>query len=195
MEMIRLCQPTTFEDWKTFYFEHAYTKNKQRLKVNDELLRELGERLYEKIKGVVLPEWTRAFAEITVEDCVEYIREVTLHRTYDGFNREKSVVHDNLAKEFPEVRFEESDSDLDHAGQVDYIGWVGDRAFGIQIKPISGVFTSSGQRTSERMKGSIETFKEKYSGTVFLIFSEHEVIKNKEVVDQIRAEIERLGAL
>jgi len=30
-----------------------------------------------------------------------------------------------------------SDSELDHAGDIDYIGKLGNKAFGIQIKPIT----------------------------------------------------------
>jgi len=49
----------------------------------------------------------------------------------------KSVVNDGLAKSFPEVEFEESDIELDHAGDLNYIGKVGDKTFGIHIKPIT----------------------------------------------------------
>ena len=73
---------------------------------------------------MVIPEWTEAFNSLTIEDCKEYIVNLTIHRTYDGYIREKSVVHDNLEKKFPEVIFEESDSELDHAGDIDYIGKV-----------------------------------------------------------------------
>jgi hypothetical protein len=47
---------------------------------------------------------------------------LAINRTYDGYVREKSVVNDNLAKRFPGIIFEESDSELDHAGDIDYIG-------------------------------------------------------------------------
>jgi hypothetical protein len=42
-----------------------------------------------------------------------------------------------MSKAFPSVIFEESSADLDHAGDIDYIGRVGTKAFGIQIKPIT----------------------------------------------------------
>jgi len=195
MELIRQCQPKTFDEWKEFYFANAYTKEKVPVKVDDNLIQEIGQRLYEKLKSVVMPEWTRAFEDITLEDCVEYIYEVTLSRTYDGFIREKSVVHDNLAKEFPDVVFEESDSDLDHAGDVDYIGKVEYRQFGLQIKPITAHFTIGGMKMSDRMKNSFDSFTAEFGGKVFIVFSEREEIKNKEVVDEIRKEIERLKTM
>lgn len=44
---------------------------------------------------------------------------MTINRTYDGYIREKSVVNDNLAKKFKDVIFEESDPELDYAGDID----------------------------------------------------------------------------
>lgn len=138
MELIRECQPKTFKEWKEYYFMKAYTKSKYKpIKVTKEILDELGVRLYEKITEVVIPEWTEAFSQITLKDCHDYIYEVTIPRTYDGFITEKSVINEGLAKVFPNVTFEESNADLDHAGDIDYIGKVGKKAFGIQIKPIT----------------------------------------------------------
>ncbi len=77
MELIRVGQPKSFEEWREFYFAHAYTKSKkQSIKVTKEMLDELGVRLYEKITEVVIPEWTEAFSQISLEDCRSYIYEV-----------------------------------------------------------------------------------------------------------------------
>lgn len=72
-----------------------------------------------------------------MQDCKDYIFNLTINRTYDGYIREKSVVNDGLAKLFPDIVFEESDPELDHAGDIDYIAKVGEKTFGIQIKPIT----------------------------------------------------------
>lgn len=133
--LIRECQPKSFEEWQQWYFEHAHTDGKIPSKITKESLEELGERLYVKIKEIVIPEWTEAFHQLTLQDCVDYIFNLTINRTFNGFIREKSVIEDNLVKEFPQVRFEESPPELDPAGDIDYLGWVDDKAFGIQIKP------------------------------------------------------------
>ncbi|OFY62227.1 MAG: restriction endonuclease, partial [Bacteroidetes bacterium RIFCSPLOWO2_02_FULL_36_8] len=133
MALIRECQPKSFEEWQKWYFQNANTDGKTPSKITKESLEELGERLYVKIKEIVIPEWTEAFNQLTLQDCVDYIFNLTINRTYDGFIREKSVIEDNLAKEFPNVKFVESDPELDHAGDIDYLGWVGKKAFGIQI--------------------------------------------------------------
>ena len=196
MAMIRECQPHTLQEWENYYFQNAYTEAKEPIKITQEVLVELGERLYEKITEVVIPEWTAAFSQITKQDCIDYIREVTIARTYDGFLLEKSVINDVLSKKFPEVRFEESDPALDHAGDIDYVGFVGEKAFGIQIKPITAGANFGNYNISDRMRASFSEFEKKYGGKVFIVFSSRsdnkKVIQNKEVIAEIQNEIKRL---
>lgn len=196
MALIRECQPKALEEWEKYYFEKAYTKSKEPVKITPETLNELGERLFAKITEVVIPEWTAAFEALTLEDCKEYIYEVTIVRTYDGFLLEKSVVNDGLAKQFPDVVFEESDPELDHAGDIDYIGRVGNKAFGIQIKPITANANFANYNITDRMSKSFQDFEKKYGGKVFVVFSSRsgnkKDIVNKEIVDEIEKEIERL---
>ena len=163
---------------------------------NPKIVEELGERLYEKITEVVIPELTEAFNQITKQDCYDYVYEVTLPRTFDGFLTEKSVINDFLAKKFPDVVFEESDSDLDHSGDIDYIGKVGGKAFGIQIKPVTANSNFGNYNLSERMQANFQQFEENYGGKVFILFSSKvgnkKEVKNKDVLDEIAAEIARL---
>lgn len=196
MALIRECQPNALNEWEEFYFEKAFSKSKTPIKVTKETLDELGERLYAKITEVVIPEWTAAFEGLSEEDCKEYIYQVTVVRTYDGFLLEKSVVNDGLAKIFPNVKFEESDPELDHAGDIDYIGVVGQKAFGIQIKPITANANFGNYNITDRMGASFQDFEEKYGGKVFVVFSTRtgnkKDIVNKEIIKEISVEIERL---
>jgi hypothetical protein len=195
MALIRECQPKSFEEWERWYFDHAYTDGKTKVKITPEILKELGERLYIKIKEIVIPQWTEAFEQLTLQDCVDYIFNLTINRTFDGFIREKSVVEDNLAKKFTTVRFEESDPKLDHAGDIDYLGWVGDYAFGIQIKPVTTNANFGNYSASERMKASFDSFKKKYKGKVFIVLSNKEKITNEKVIAEIEDEVNRLSKL
>jgi hypothetical protein len=192
MALIRECQPHTIEEWEQWYFENAYTEAKTKTKITKESLHELGERLYEKITEVVIPEWQAAFAGLTLQDCLDYIYNLTINRTFDGFVREKSVVNDGLAKIFTDIVFEESDPELDHAGDIDYIARVGDKAFGIQIKPVTARSNFGNYSATERMKASFADFEEKFGGKVFLIFSLDGEIANREVIAEIEKEIARL---
>lgn len=196
MALIRECQPKSFEEWEDWYFKNAYTNSKDKSKITKELLNELGERLYDKITSIVIPEWTDAFDKLTLTDCKDYIYNLTINRTYDGYIREKSVIEDNLAKVFVEVKFEESDPELDHAGDIDYLGFVGKYAFGIQIKPVTAQSNFGNYSPTERMKNSFESFKKKYNGNVFVIFSVKGEIENKDfILTNIKKEIDRLKKL
>ena len=192
MALIRECQPQTIDDWEKWYFENAFTEAKTKTKITKESLQELGERLYEKITEVVIPEWQAAFAALTLQDCIDYIFNLTINRTFDGFVREKSVVNDGLAKIFPELTFEESDPELDHAGDIDYIAKIGDKAIGIQIKPVTVKANFGTYSATERMKASFADFEEQFGGKVFVVFSLDGEIRNKEIIGQIAVEIKRL---
>ena len=195
MALIRECQPSSYEEWKKWYFENAYTATKSPVKLSIESLTELGERLYEKIQTFVIPDWQEAFSQLTLQDCIDYIYNLTINRTYDGYIREKSVVNDGLAKKFPNVIFKESDPELDHAGDIDYVAEVGSYQFGIQIKPVTANANFGGYSLSERMKASFNDFTERYGGKVFIVYSQKGEIANTEVIDNIREEIERLSRL
>jgi hypothetical protein len=192
MALIRECQPQTIEEWEKWYFENAFTEAATKTKITKENLQELGERLYEKITEVVIPEWQAAFQQLTLQDCVDYIYNLTINRTYDGFLREKSVVNDGLARIFPDILFEESDPELDHAGDIDYIGRVGDKAFGIQIKPVTAKANFGNYSATERMKASFAAFERDYGGKVFVVFSLKGEIANADIVTAIENEIKRL---
>jgi hypothetical protein len=195
MALIRECQPKTIEEWEKWYFEKAHTDGKNPIKITKKALEELGERLYVKITEIVIPEWQEAFRQLTLQDCIDYIYNLTIKRTYDGFYREKSVVTEILEKNLSDVKFVESEPELDHAGDIDYLGYVGKKAFGIQIKPVTAKANFGNYSPSERMKASFREFERKYGGKVFIVFSIDDEITNKEVLKEIEAEINRLKKL
>lgn len=195
MALIRECQPQTIEEWEKWYLENAETAGKNTCKITKESLTELGERLYAKITEVVIPEWQEAFAQLTEQDCINYIFNLTINRTYDGYIREKSVVYDGLALLFPELTFEESDPELDHAGDIDYIVRLNNKAIGIQIKPTTAKANFGNYSPSERMKANFTDFTNKFGGKVFIVFSLDGEIANKDVIEEIRKEIARLRVM
>jgi hypothetical protein len=192
MAMIRQCQPRTFQEWEDWYFKNAFTNTKQPIKITKEILTELGQRLHEKITEIVAPQLHEALSTLTLQDCIAYIYELTIHRTFDGYLAEKSVVHDTLAKEFPDIVFEETNPDLDHAGDIDFLGKVGNKAFGLQIKPITAHASLGNFSVTARMEQSFRDFEEQFGGKVFIVFSIEDKIRNKEVIAEIKQEIERL---
>ena len=195
MALIRECQPKDLHEWEEFYFTHAQTRTKEPIAVTREILTELGERLYEKIVNFVIPDIREAARSLTRDDCIDYVYQVTLLRTFDGFQTEKSVIYDNLSKKFPEVSFEESNPELDHAGDVDFIGKVGNKAFGIQIKPITAHANLGNYDVSARMAQNFKLFEQQFGGKVFIIFSTDDKVRNEDVYDKLLTEINRLQSL
>ena len=192
MNLIRQCQPSSIEEWEKWYFNNAMTEGKTPLKITRESLLELGERLYTKMTELVIPQLQEAINSLTRQDCVDYVYNLTINRTFDGYQREKSVVNDGLAKIFKDIIFEESDPELDHAGDIDYVAHVGNYQIGIQIKPITANANFGGYSLTERMKASFEAFKEEYGGEVFVVFSLDGKIANPDVIEEMSKEIKRL---
>lgn len=192
MNLIRQCQPSSIEEWENWYFTNAQTSGKTPVRISKDTLHELGERLYIKMTELVIPQIQEAINNITRQDCLDYVYNLTINRTYDGYQREKSVVNDGLAKIFKDIEFVESDPELDHAGDIDYVAKVGDFQIGIQIKPVTANANFGGYSLSERMKNSFENFTEKYGGRVFIVYSLRGEIANREVLDSISDEIEKL---
>jgi hypothetical protein len=195
MALIRECQPMTIEEWEKWYYDNAFTDGKTKEKVTKEALDELGFRLHHKITTIVIPEWQEAFRELILQDCVDYIHNLTINRTFDGYIREKSVVNHGLAKIFPLIKFEESSPYQDHACDIDYLGFVGEKAFGIQIKPVTAKGNFGNYSVSDRMNASFRDFEEEFSGKVFIVFSLDGEIGNIEIINDIENEIKRLKNL
>lgn len=149
----------------------------------------MGERLYVKITEIAIPGWTEAFRQITLDDCVDYIYNLTIRRTWDGYQREKSVVTDGLKPLFPDIEFIESDPELDHAGDIDFLGKVNSYAIGIQVKPATAKANFGNYSPSERMKLGFDSFTQKYGGKVFIIYSVKGEIANPEVLVEIENEL------
>jgi len=195
MALIRECQPQSLEEWENWYFGNAYTETKKPIKVTREVLTELGERLHVKFREIVIPQLEDAINAITEEDCIEYVFQLTINRTYDGFMTEKSVVHGSLAKIFGGVEFRETDPELDHAGDIDYLGIVGAKAFGIQIKPVTANANLGNLSVTARMEESFRDFEDPFGGKVFIVFSMDGRIANEQVTKEIEEEIERLRSI
>jgi hypothetical protein len=193
MALIRECQPGTIAEWEQWYFDNASTEGNTKTRITGDSLKELGERLYIKITEVIIPEWEAAFRELTLQDCIDYIRNLAINRTYDGFVREKSVVNNVLSKIFPNVEFTESDPQLDHSGDIDYVVKVGNKALGIQVKPVTAKSNFGSYSATERMRNSFNNFEATFGGKVFIVFSLDGDIVNQDIIEQIRKEIERLS--
>ncbi len=84
-ESIRQCTPKTIEEWREYYFKNVRSK---------EHIESLGKKLYIKIAEVIQAE----VEEITEEDCIDYMIQLVIDRTFDGYILKSKRFMDNLKK-------------------------------------------------------------------------------------------------
>lgn len=182
---IRKCAPKTLEEWEKYYYENVYPK---------EHLEEIGRKLYVKISEVLRAE----IDNITEEDCIQYVINLVIKRTYDGYVTEKKTIYEQL-QNILGVKIEPAPDEWDRKYNVDFYIKVNEKYIGIQIKPAGYAFIP--QIINER-KNQIKThekFTKKYGGKVFFIISvkngDKKEIYNKEIIEEIKEEIRRLKNL
>ena len=182
-EAIRKCAPKSLEEWQSFYFANVRS---------EEQIVDLGKKLYVKITEVLVAE----IDEITEEDCINYIKQLVIDRTYDGYVREIKTIYEQLQSIVKE-KIEPAPDEWDRLFNVDFFIKINERYIGLQIKPVSQV-SSIPEIYKEKgiQHKSHKQFKAKYGGSVFYLFScksgDKKIIVNTEVIDEIKQEISRL---
>ena len=182
-EEIRKCAPKTIKEWQDYYFKNVYPK---------EHLINLGKKLYIKITEVLVSE----IDQITEEDCINYIFNLVINRTFDGYMTERKTIYEQL-QDILEVKIEPAPDRWDRLFNVDFFIKINGKYIGLQIKPAGGVSHIS-QIFKERRLQKIthKKFPNKYGGKVFYVISIKEggkkKIYNTEVIEEIKKEIKRL---
>ncbi len=191
-ELIRRCAPRKFEEWESFYFENAVQKKRAGQRISREYLEELGRKLYVKLSEVVQSE----LSSITEQECIDYVFNLVLNRTYEGYRTEVETVYGSLERELGR-RIEPASDDWDRTYNVDFYIQIGEKYIGIQIKPVAKGKSINDYQWEEMHRRNHERFKARFGGEVFFVFSraveKKKEILNKEVILQIKAEIERLS--
>ncbi len=205
-EAIRACAPRSFEEWQEYYLREVPKKHvpPNWVKMGEtmqEHLKEVGRRLYVKISEQLRNE----VESITEEDCITYVEEVVLRRTFDGYQSERYTVYEQVQEYLHQVglsfHIEPSPSEWEGKYNVDfYINiaeYINKKVFiGLQIKPISYNHFDTMRTWHKWMRSSHERFTRDFQGKVFIIFSfskgKRKEIVNKEVLHEIAEEIKRL---
>ncbi len=181
-EEIRKCTPKSLKDWEDYYYKNVYTK---------EHLDQLGRRLYIKVTEVCKAE----IENITEEDCIGFVINLVINRTYDGYQSEIQTIYGQL-EEALNIKVEPAPDEWDRGYNVDFFIKIKDKYIGLQIKPGGYAYITQIINELEFQKKTHEKFTEKYGGKVFYIISvkdgKKKVIYNSEVIEEIRKEIERL---
>ena len=190
-DLIRQCSPDSFEGWEKYYFEHARQKKKNGSKITREYLEELGRKLYIKLSEVIRAE----LDSITEEECADYIYNLVLNRTYDGYQSEIQTIYGQLQKALG-IKIEPAPDEWDRGYNVDFFIKVKDHFIGLQIKPAGYAYITQIINELEFQKATHEKFTSKYGGKVFYIISIKEgkikAVYNPEVIEEIKKEVEKL---
>ena len=190
-ELIRQCQPKTIQEWEDFYFSNATQNKKNGEKITRSYIEDLGKKLYIKISEVVENE----LQQITEEECISYIYNLVINRTFDGYYTEISTIYGQLEKILG-VKIKSAPDEFDRKYSVDFFIEIKENVYiGLQIKPVSGRNIDY-YNVKQFHKENNEKFTNKYKGNVFFIFSQKigdkKQIQNVEVINEIKQEIERL---
>jgi len=179
---IRKCAPKSLEEWESYYFKKVYPKSH---------LEELGRRLYVKITEVCQAE----IESISEEDCVGFIINLVINRTFDGYQSEIQTIYGQLQKALG-IKVEPAPDKWDRGYNVDFFIKVKDKFIGLQIKPAGYAYITQIINELEFQKTTHQKFTAKYGGKVFYIISvkkdNNKVIYNPQIIEEIEKEIRRL---
>jgi len=184
-ELIRKCQPKKLKEWESYYLRNVYPKK---------YLEQLGKKLFIKVSDVCKAE----IEDITEGDCVNFIYNLVINRTYDGYQSEIQTIYGQL-QNILGVKIEPASDEWDRGYSVDYFIKVKNRFIGLQIKPAGYEYITQIINEREQQKKSHEKFTKKFGGKVFYIISitenKNKRIYNIEIIEEIKKEIERLQKL
>jgi len=120
-EFIRKCSPKMPKEWEDYYYKNAHPKSH---------LEQLGRELYIKVTEVCQAE----IESITEENCIDFIINLVINRTFDGYQSEIQTIYGQLQQELG-VKVEPAPDELDRGYNVDFFIKVKDKYIGLQIKP------------------------------------------------------------
>jgi len=193
-EWIRECAPKTLEEWREFYLKKLEEfLSKKGINISpSEYLEDLGRKLYTKITEVIRAE----IDEVSEEDCINYIYNLVINRTFEGYQTEVETIYKLLQRELG-VEIKPAPDEWDRLYNIDFYIEVKGKYIGLQIKPITYNQTPEIHKWKEWLSRTHKNFEEKFGGKVFIIFSikkgDKKDIHNREIIEDIKREILRLN--
>lgn len=183
-ESIRKCSPKNVDEWRKYYFSKVKSK---------EEIENLGKKLYVKITEVIQAE----VEGITEQDCIDYMLQLVIERTFDGYMTEIKTVYGQLQK-YLGVKIEPAPDEWDRLFNIDFFIKINEKYIGLQIKPVNnGIQLSEIFKEYSLQAETHKKFTEVFGGKVFYLFSvkngEKKEIQNNDVIEDIKKEISRLS--
>lgn len=131
---IRECHPKSISDWENYYFQKLrdFLEEKGMRFAPDEYIKHLGQKLYIKISETLSAE----INEVTEADCVDYIRNLLINRTYEGYQNEVKTIYGYLENVLG-VKIHPAPDKWDRLYKGDFYIKTSDKVIGLQIKPLT----------------------------------------------------------
>ncbi len=156
-EAIRKCSPKTVDEWRDYYFANVRPLSH---------IEELGKKLYTKITEVIQSE----IEDVTEKDCIEYLVNMVIDRTFDGYMTEISTIYGQLEKILG-LKIEPAPDEWDRHYNVDFYITINGKSIGLQIKPVNeGIQLPEIFKERDIQARTHQKFTETYGGKVFYIF-------------------------
>jgi len=184
---IRECDPKSLAEWEKYYLTKLATFLKEKgIELEPEkYITFLGQRLYVKVSEIMKAE----IDEVTPEDCIEYIKELLINRTFDGYQNEVITVYGYL-KNILGVEIQPAPDKWDRLYNVDFFIKTSNKTIGLQIKPLTYEQLPEVHKWRQWLASTHEQFKKEQGGEVFIIFTttkdRNKVIHNPEVIEEIK---------
>lgn len=185
-ENIRKCAPKSLEEWQNYYYTNVKSEKH---------IEELGKKLYTKITEVIQAEVN----EITEQDCIDYMKQLVINRTFVGYMAEIETIYGQL-QAILDIKIEPAPDEWDRLFNVDFFIKINEKHIGLQIKPINNhIQIPEIHKEYSLQMTTHKKFTKKYGGQVFYIYSEKrngkKVIANSEIIDEIKEEMNRLKSI
>jgi hypothetical protein len=149
---------------------------------------------YTKITEVIRAE----IEEVSEKDWVEYIYNLVINRTFEGYQTEIDTVYKKLQKEL-NIEIKPVPDEWNRIHNVDFYIEINRKYIGLQIKPITYNQTLEIHKWKDWLSRTHKRFEEKLGGKVFILFSikkgDKKEIYNKEVIEEIKDYIKKLRSL
>ncbi len=192
-QWIRECSPKIIKEWEQSYYEklEEFIKSKGISLSPKEYIEDLGRKLYVKITENIQAE----IEEVTEDDCIQYIYDLVINRTFEGYQAEIKTIYGQL-QQILQVAIHPAPDEWDRLYNVDFFIDIDGKYIGLQIKPITYEQTPEVYKWKEWLSKTHDKFEKDIGGKVFIIFSikreGRKIIYNPEVIDNIKREIDRL---
>ena len=126
------------------------------------LIKIMGENVKDEIGSVLQWECTPKTVEDR-EDCIQYIYNLVINRSYDGYLTEIKTIYGKLQRELS-IEIKPAPDEWDRLYNVDFYIQVGEKYIGLQIKPVTYEQTPEIYRWKEWLSKTHKKFEENYGG-------------------------------